>query len=83
MQFYFVFCISLFAMTPKQGLKKPLLVSGSQEENSINTKNNSWELNVRIDIPLKTVQIVGWRETCTRQGVPSWLDSLRVFVEGI
>ena len=27
------------------------------------------ELKVGIDIPLKTVKIVGWRETCTRQGV--------------
>ena len=27
-------------------------------------------MKIEIDVPLKTVLIVGWRETCTRQKIP-------------
>ena len=39
------------------------------QEDLIIKSINSGELTVRIDIPLKTVQIVGWKETSTSQGV--------------
>ena len=43
------------------------LGKGLQE--NISDEYKSGELKVGIDIPLPTVQIVGWRETCTKQGV--------------
>ena len=39
---------------------------GLPEEKLLNVKG---ELKVGINIHLKTVWIVGWRETCARQGV--------------
>ena len=47
---------------------KATLGIGIEEEKVLNRKNNSGELRAGIDIPLKTVQIVGLRETSTRQG---------------
>ena len=44
---------------------------GLQEEQLLNvTKQKHLERKVEFDAPLITVQIVGWKKTCTRQGIP-------------
>ena len=46
------------------------MMKGNMHQARSSKERNSGELKAGTDIPLKTVQILGRRETCTRQGVP-------------
>ena len=69
--FCYVFVLCKFAPNKSKGHS---WCGATRRKVFLNGKN-SRELKVGIYIPLKAVYIVGWRETCTRQGVPkrcSW-----------